>query len=92
LPREALHMTGYIERAYLQLLYQHATALLARLWNNERYPTRYPTRLGEYLASGRSVIIYNVGEVAELLTDGLSVYVSKPGDAVDFAERTRQAI
>jgi glycosyltransferase involved in cell wall biosynthesis len=49
----------------------------------------FPTKLGEYLASGRPTIITKVGELSDYVSDGVSTFFVKPGDVLDFADKLR---
>lgn len=40
----------------------------------------FPTKLGEYLASGTPVVVTRVGEVEDYVTDGETAFVADPGD------------
>jgi glycosyltransferase involved in cell wall biosynthesis len=45
----------------------------------------FPTKLGEYLATGNPVIATGVGEIPEYLTDGVNAFLAEPGDAGSLA-------
>ena len=40
----------------------------------------FPTKLGEYLLSGRPVVLTDVGNITDFLKDGVSAFIAKPGD------------
>lgn len=40
----------------------------------------FPTKLGEYLASGVPTLVTSVGEIPHYLKDGESAFIAKPGD------------
>ncbi len=46
----------------------------------------FPNKLGEYLASGRPVVVSGVGDVTHYLTDRESAMVVAPGDTQAFAD------
>ena len=52
----------------------------------------FPTKLGEYLASGRPVCATAVGEIPEYLTDCKSVYFAKPGSVRSFIKAMSNAL
>ncbi len=52
----------------------------------------FPTKLGEYLATGNPVCATTVGEIPDYLIDGESVYFAKPGSVDSFAEAMRRAL
>ena len=47
----------------------------------------FPTKLGEYLLSGRPVVVTNVGNICDFLIDGQSAYIAKPGDINDISSK-----
>ncbi len=46
----------------------------------------FPTKLGEYLATGNPVCATTVGEIPDYLVDGESVYFAVPGSVDSFAD------
>lgn len=51
----------------------------------------FPTKLGEYLATGNPVIVTKVGEIANYLTDLENVYMAEPG-SVDSLVKEFKAV
>lgn len=51
-----------------------------------------PNKLGEYLATGRPVVVTKTGDLGSYLEDKGSAYLVPPGDTVAFAEALRQAL
>lgn len=52
----------------------------------------FPTKLGEYLASGNPVCVTSVGEIPDYLEDNISAFMAKPGDIVSFADAMDRAL
>jgi len=52
----------------------------------------FPTKLGEYLATGKPVVVTAVGEIPDYLTDGVHAFVAEPGSAEKFAEKLNEAL
>jgi glycosyltransferase involved in cell wall biosynthesis len=55
--------------------------------NNNQAKGGFPTKLGEYLASGKPVVITRTGEISKYLRDGESAYLSEPDNPKSFAEK-----
>lgn len=51
-----------------------------------------PTKVAEYLASGRPVVVTTVGDLPRYLRDGVDAYLVAPGDPGLFAARLRDAL
>ncbi len=84
---ERLHLAGYLERPELLRLYGRARGLLVPLFDDVRSTARFPTKIGEYLASARPVVTNAVGEIPRYFEDGVNGVVCPPGDAAAFGER-----
>jgi glycosyltransferase involved in cell wall biosynthesis len=80
-----VEVPGFVARADLLALYARASALLLPLPADLTSIARFPTKLGEYLASRRPVITTDVGEVGFYLRHGESAFVTPPGDTAAFA-------
>jgi glycosyltransferase involved in cell wall biosynthesis len=52
----------------------------------------FPTKLGEYLATGNPVCATSVGEIPNYLKDNESVFFAKPGSVESFAEAMDRAL
>jgi len=60
--------------------------VLARPDNNQA-KAGFPTKLGEYLASGKPVVITKTGEIPKYLIDNKSAYLAAPDDINNFADK-----
>ena len=54
---------------------------------NKQAEAGFPTKLGEYLASAKPVVITITGQIPKYLKDNISAYLAKPDDIEDFAEK-----
>lgn len=52
----------------------------------------FPTKLGEYLATGNPVCVTKVGEIPNYLIDNVSAYMAEPGDVESFADAMERAL
>ena len=83
---DRVNLPGYISRQALLDNYSLAHALLIPLPDNDRSRSRFPTKIGEYLASSRPIITSAVGEVKNYLTHCENGMLSKPDDEEGYAE------
>ena len=51
-----------------------------------------PTKLGEYLASGRPVVVTATGDIPRYLHDGVDSYLVPPGDVARLSEAIERAL
>jgi glycosyltransferase involved in cell wall biosynthesis len=49
----------------------------------------FPSKLGEYLATARPVVVTSVGEIPEYIQDGETAFLAPPDSVDAFAERLR---
>jgi glycosyltransferase involved in cell wall biosynthesis len=80
-----LRYAGFMERGRLLGEYSASAVLAIPLFDDVRSHARFPSKLGEYLASGRPVVTNRVGEIPRFLEDGMSACVTEPGDTAAFA-------
>ena len=85
-------MNDFVPEQELRAYYAGAAALVAPLPDDDRSRARFPSKLAEYLLSGRPVVSSMVGEVAEFLSDGESAFLGAAGDAADFARALQRAL
>jgi glycosyltransferase involved in cell wall biosynthesis len=52
----------------------------------------FPTKLGEYLATGKPVCVTNVGEIGNYLKDNESVFMAEPDSVNSFADALKRAL
>ena len=81
-----IRYAGFVDRSVLLREYAAASVLAIPLFADIRSQARFPTKLGEYLASGRPVVTNRVGEISHYLEDGVSACVIEPGDVAAYAE------
>ena len=74
---DSVHLPGFLPRHELRRLYSKSRALLAPLLDDEESRARFPTKIAEYLLTGRPVISTALGEVANLLSDGQNAFLAK---------------
>jgi glycosyltransferase involved in cell wall biosynthesis len=90
--RDQVELAGYLPRRELLLRYTRAWALLIPLFADTRSMARFPTKIGEYLASGRPVVTNAVGEINYFLEDGVSAYVCAPSNPMLYGLKIIEAL
>jgi glycosyltransferase involved in cell wall biosynthesis len=85
-------MAGFVPRPELLRLYRQSSLLLAPLFDDVRSEARFPTKIAEYLGSGRPVVTTSVGEVPRYLTDGETAFVAATADVESFARKICEAL
>lgn len=84
---DRVEFAGYLPRNELLIRYAKASALLIPLFDDAQSRARFPTKIGEYLASGRPIVTNGVGEVPRFFVDQQNAYICKPGDAALYAQK-----
>ena len=80
-----IRFVGYVERSVLLKEYASSSVLVLPMFDELYSHARFPTKLGEYLASGRPVVTNPVGEIPRFIEDGMSARLTPPGDITAFA-------
>ena len=84
---DSVRFTGLISPAEMPSLLCGAQMLVLARPDNEQAKYGFPTKLGEYLATGKPVVITDVGEIGSFMKDFYNCRLAKPGDVNDFAEK-----
>ena len=85
-------LTGFIHPEKIpDELYKSRLLVLSRP-DNIQAQGGFPTKLGEYLATGVPVAVTSVGELPYYLKDGQNAFLSEPDNVESFAESMRRAL
>lgn len=85
-------ITGEVKRNEISGLLCNSYILALARPANKQAEGGFPTKLGEYLATGNMVVITNVGEIGLFLKDKQNAYISEPNDPEKFSEKLREAL
>jgi glycosyltransferase involved in cell wall biosynthesis len=84
---ERIEFTGIVKRDEMPV-YLGKAGVLALLRPSGIFSTAgFPTKLGEYLATGKPVVVTRVGDIPLFLEDGVSAFLVKPDDPEAFAQK-----
>ncbi len=86
---KAVKLFSNIPYEQLVYLYINAVALLIPLRPTIQDSSRFPHKIGEYLASGNPVITTNVGEIKNYFEDGKTALIADNFEIDLFAEKMR---
>jgi glycosyltransferase involved in cell wall biosynthesis len=89
---ERVTFTGDVRREELPVLYASAEVFVLPRRAAVFAVAGLPNKLGEYLASGRPVVVNANGDIPRYLVDGVSAYLVDPTDEAAFAARLRYVL
>lgn len=84
---QAVCFTGMINPENMPRLLCNAQMLALARPDNEQARYGFPTKLGEYLATGKPVVVTRVGEIVFFLQDKINCRMAEPGNPEDFANK-----
>ncbi len=84
--------TGSVNRDAVPAILMNAEALMLPRPDSHQAQGGFPTKLGEYLATGNPVCITKVGEIPDYLEDNVSAFMATPGDVDSFADALSRAL
>jgi len=87
-----VELAGRVDRDDLFTLLRGARILMLPRASAPFSRAGLPTKVGEYLATGRPVVVSAVGDLPLYLTDGVDAYLAESDDPSVFAERLRDAL
>lgn len=85
--KQRIFCLGQIESTKIPYYLNAATMLVLARPDNIQAQGGFPTKLGEYLATGNPVVITDVGEHSLYLKDDISAYLVPPGNKYLFCKR-----
>jgi glycosyltransferase involved in cell wall biosynthesis len=88
----SVFVAGVLPHERLVASYSECAALLLPIRDHPRFVVASPTKLGEYLASGRPVVATNLGEPGVLLSDEESAFLAEPGSVRSFTDALLRAL
>jgi len=89
---QKVKFTGRVERDDLPSHLCNAKILALARPANKQAEGGFPTKLGEYLATGIAVVVTGVGEIPEYLIHNENAYMAIPNNVDDFAEKLKMAL
>lgn len=81
-----------MDRSKIPSFISNAEALALSRPDSHQAQGGFPTKLGEYLATGKPVCVTKVGEIPEYLEDNVSAFMANPGDVDSFADALDRAL
>lgn len=84
---ESVDFTGQVNPELMPQLLVDASILALARPNSLQAKNGFPTKLGEYLATGNPVVVTSVGEIPDFLSDKRNAILAKPNDHDDFARK-----
>ena len=79
--------TGRIHRDEIPRYFCNAIGLVLARPDNIQAKGGFPTKLGEYLATGKPVVVTKVGEIPYYLNDNDNAFLAEPNSAESFANK-----
>lgn len=87
-----IHFTGLIDSSLIPQYLSNASILALARPNSIQAQGGFPTKLGEYLATGNPVIVTSVGEIPTYLKHLKNAILCKPGCIEDFSNQLDWAL
>jgi len=88
--QDRIIFTGSLGRTELIQRINQAYCLALSRPNNIQAKYGFPTKLGEYLATGRPVIVTAVGDIPFYLDDGVNAFIAEPNNIQSFADKLEE--
>ena len=90
--QDKVEYVGELRRDEIPEFIKNAELLLLPRPDSRQAQGGFPTKLGEYLASGNPVCVTTVGEIPDYLVDNESAFMAEPGSVVSFVSAIDKAL
>lgn len=87
-----IHYIGTLNRDQIPPFICNASVLALSRPDSHQAQGGFPTKLGEYLATGNPVCVTKVGEIPDYLEDNVSAFMAEPGNVDSFADALNRAL
>ncbi len=77
--------TGEVPSDRIPRMLAYSDMLVLTRRNNIQAQGGFPTKIGEYLLTGKPIVLTNFGEISEYLTDGVNSFISEEATAESFS-------
>ncbi len=84
--------TGWVNRNDLPEYLERASLLVLSRPSNKQAEGGIPSKLAEYLSTGRPVLTTNVGDLHKYFTHAIDLFFAIPGSVEDFAEKMKSIV
>jgi glycosyltransferase involved in cell wall biosynthesis len=78
--RDNVIITGYVARSVVMDRLKKAEVLILAKPASLQSEHSFPTKVGEYLATGKPVVLTNVGCINQYLTDEINAFIAEPNN------------
>lgn len=85
-------LKGFVTRKEMIELLNSAAGLVLAKPSSDQADTCFPTKLGEYLATGNPIVVTRTGEIPLYLTDGVDAYIAEPDSVESFTEKLKDLL
>lgn len=82
-----VELLKYLPREEITMYIKHSDILVMVRGKDLKAKASFPSKLIEYIATGKPVITVDVGEIREYLTDGVNVFIVEAGNSKALAEK-----
>jgi glycosyltransferase involved in cell wall biosynthesis len=90
--KDKVEYVGELRRDEIPDFITNAELLILPRPNSRQAQGGFPTKLGEYLASGNPVCVTVVGEIPDYLVDNESAFMAEPGSVVSLVSAIDKAL
>ncbi len=84
---DKIRLLKYLSREEIVNYILHSEVLVMVRKDDMKAHASFPSKLTEYLASGRPVISVNVGEIPDYMIDGTNTFLVEPGNREELADK-----
>ena len=78
-------LKGIISNKKVNLVLKESKLLVSSQPDTKRAQGGFPTKLGEYMATGVPMLVTNVGEISKYVTHGVNGWLSEPCNLIDYS-------
>ncbi|MBN2789749.1 MAG: glycosyltransferase [Candidatus Delongbacteria bacterium] len=90
--KDKMDFKGFVTREEMVNYLNSAVGLVLAKPSSDQADTCFPTKLGEYLATGNPIVVTRTGEIPLYLKDGENAYIAEPDSVESFTSKLRELL
>ena len=90
--KDKMDFKGFVSRDKMVEYLNSAVGLVLAKPTSDQADTCFPTKLGEYLATGNPIVVTRTGEIPLYLKDGENAYIAEPDSVESFTNKLRELL
>jgi glycosyltransferase involved in cell wall biosynthesis len=89
---DRVQFTGRVTNEEMAMLLKNAVMLVLARPDSVQAKANFPTKIGEYCATGKPIVTTRVGSITDFFSDGINIFLAEPDNPISFSTKMREVM